>query len=68
MSTQWVPIEAMQADDVLFDQDSQSSWPVLSSLPHPAQHWRHLVAGEPGSRSLRRRPDRYMGTPSDPEI
>ncbi len=26
ISTQWVLIEAIQADDVLFDQDSQSSW------------------------------------------
>ena len=49
ISTQWVLIEAVQADDVLFDQDSQSSWPVLSSQPHPAQHWRRLVSGEPGS-------------------
>jgi len=49
ISTQWVLIEAIQADDVLFDQDSQSSWPVLSCQPHPAQHWRRLVSGEPGS-------------------
>lgn len=47
--TQWVPIEAIQPDDLLFDQDSQSTWRVQSSQPHPAQHWRRLVAGELGS-------------------
>lgn len=48
-STPWVHIVAIQADDVVFDQDSQSSWPVVSSQPHPAQHWRRLVAGGAGS-------------------
>ena len=59
VGTQWVLIEAIRADDVLFDQDSQSSWRVQSSHPHPAQHWRCLVSGEPGSgRSL----DAQVGT------